>query len=259
VTTGYLTLPTSVTTQPLGREGRICSTSARIAPIGVASTTSSASATTLAKSFVASSQPRFYKPRRQHRVVGPHDDAFGDLAMSGRKADRTTEETGPRMESLPSIDGRCNSKYFVWQYHRLLIIVTALFGVQPTSRRFGEKRWQVTALQNHKEEYEDAGNHLASALAALCAVILLNSCAQPRPKAVTSLPKPSPAPAPQPHVARVPEIRGVWVSDTTKLDWDSATANLQRAGFNTIYATSRRWRGVLPEQRGVAEYRAWFA
>jgi len=84
------------------------------------------------------------------------------------------------------------------------------------------------------------GNHLASALAALCAVILLNSCAQPRPKAVTSLPKPSPAPAPQPHVARVPEIRGVWVSDTTKLDWDSATANLQRAGFNTIYANSRR-------------------
>jgi uncharacterized lipoprotein YddW (UPF0748 family) len=28
----------------------------------------------------------------------------------------------------------------------------------------------------------------------------------------------------------------VWVSDTTRLDWDSATANLQRAGFNTIYA-----------------------
>ncbi len=36
--------------------------------------------------------------------------------------------------------------------------------------------------------------------------------------------------------ARVGELRGVWVSDTTKLDWDSATADLQRAGFNTIYA-----------------------
>ena len=35
---------------------------------------------------------------------------------------------------------------------------------------------------------------------------------------------------------RVTELRGVWVSDTTRLDWDRATANLQRAGFNTIYA-----------------------
>jgi len=34
----------------------------------------------------------------------------------------------------------------------------------------------------------------------------------------------------------VAELRGVWVSDTTKLDWDSATANLQHAGFNTIFA-----------------------
>jgi uncharacterized lipoprotein YddW (UPF0748 family) len=37
-------------------------------------------------------------------------------------------------------------------------------------------------------------------------------------------------------MARLSELRGVWVSDTTKLDWDSATANLQRAGFNTIFA-----------------------
>lgn len=27
----------------------------------------------------------------------------------------------------------------------------------------------------------------------------------------------------------------MWVSETTRLDWDSATANLQRAGFNTMY------------------------
>jgi uncharacterized lipoprotein YddW (UPF0748 family) len=43
-------------------------------------------------------------------------------------------------------------------------------------------------------------------------------------------------PTPVPRPARAAELRGVWVSDTTKLDWDSATANLQRAGFNTIYA-----------------------
>jgi uncharacterized lipoprotein YddW (UPF0748 family) len=81
------------------------------------------------------------------------------------------------------------------------------------------------------------GNFLANPLIAVCAIILLNSCAQPRPATtVTSLPKPSPVPVPQPHVVRAPELRGVWVSDTTKLDWDTATASLQRAGFNTIYA-----------------------
>ena len=80
------------------------------------------------------------------------------------------------------------------------------------------------------------GNFLAGALVAACAIILLNSCAQPRPARVTSLPKPSLAPPPAPKPTRVAELRGVWVSDTTKLDWESATADLQRAGFNTIYA-----------------------
>jgi uncharacterized lipoprotein YddW (UPF0748 family) len=47
------------------------------------------------------------------------------------------------------------------------------------------------------------------------------------------VPQPPPIPA---KPARVTELRGVWVSDTTRLDWDRATANLQRAGFNTIYA-----------------------
>jgi uncharacterized lipoprotein YddW (UPF0748 family) len=31
------------------------------------------------------------------------------------------------------------------------------------------------------------------------------------------------------------EIRAIWVSDTTKLDWDTATSALQRGGFNTMY------------------------
>jgi len=52
--------------------------------------------------------------------------------------------------------------------------------------------------------------------------------------------KPTPAPgyvpAPAPRVATVSEVRGVWVSDTTKLDWDTATESLRLAGFNTIYA-----------------------
>jgi uncharacterized lipoprotein YddW (UPF0748 family) len=30
-------------------------------------------------------------------------------------------------------------------------------------------------------------------------------------------------------------VRAVWVSETTQLDWDRATAALQRAGFNTMY------------------------
>ena len=30
-------------------------------------------------------------------------------------------------------------------------------------------------------------------------------------------------------------MRAVWISETTKLDWDTATAALQHAGFNTMY------------------------
>ena len=80
------------------------------------------------------------------------------------------------------------------------------------------------------------GNFRANALIVAAAVILLNSCVQPHPSRVENLPKPPPIVAPVPRPVRVAELRGVWVSDTTKLDWDSATANLQRAGFNAIFA-----------------------
>jgi len=58
--------------------------------------------------------------------------------------------------------------------------------------------------------------------------LLLASCARPyRPPVRPPLPPPPPRP--------VTELRGVWVSDTTRLNWDEATAALQRAGFNTMY------------------------
>jgi uncharacterized lipoprotein YddW (UPF0748 family) len=56
---------------------------------------------------------------------------------------------------------------------------------------------------------------------------LLAACARPRPT------RPSPSAAQHPQ--QPPEIRAVWVSDTSKLNWDEATAELQRAGFNTMY------------------------
>ena len=86
------------------------------------------------------------------------------------------------------------------------------------------------------------GNYLAATLAVVAVISLLNSCTWRGPTYDQSLSKPTPAPAyvpspsPSPRVARVSELRGVWVSDTTKLDWDSATENLRRAGFNTIFA-----------------------
>jgi uncharacterized lipoprotein YddW (UPF0748 family) len=83
------------------------------------------------------------------------------------------------------------------------------------------------------------GNFPAGALIVAYGVILLfGSCTVSHPTYVTSPPKPPPPPlpVPVPRPTRAAELRGVWVSDTTKLDWDSATANLQRAGFNTIFA-----------------------
>jgi uncharacterized lipoprotein YddW (UPF0748 family) len=84
------------------------------------------------------------------------------------------------------------------------------------------------------------GNYLAATLAVVAVISLLNSCTWRGSTYDQSLSKPTPAPAyipsPSPRVARVSELRGVWVSDTTKLDWDSATENLRRAGFNTIFA-----------------------
>jgi uncharacterized lipoprotein YddW (UPF0748 family) len=59
-----------------------------------------------------------------------------------------------------------------------------------------------------------------------CVLALLVSCARPRP---------APPPATATLPTKPPEIRAVWVSDTPKLNWDTATADLQRAGFNTMY------------------------
>ncbi len=58
------------------------------------------------------------------------------------------------------------------------------------------------------------------------------SCASPRPPV-----KPGPVVPPRPpgKPLVVTEVRAVWVSDTLKLDWDTATRELQRAGFNTMY------------------------
>jgi uncharacterized lipoprotein YddW (UPF0748 family) len=84
------------------------------------------------------------------------------------------------------------------------------------------------------------GSLFATALVVVCTAILLNSCTRFCPTCDQSLSTPSPTRGPvpplPPRVARLTELRGVWMSDTTKLDWDSATANLQRAGFNTIFA-----------------------
>ncbi len=72
------------------------------------------------------------------------------------------------------------------------------------------------------------------ALVIACLVSLASACARPRPKTVKTTAKPPSrkpaAPRPQPT-----EVRAVWVSDTSRLDWNTATADLQRAGFNTLY------------------------
>ena len=61
----------------------------------------------------------------------------------------------------------------------------------------------------------------------LCALAV--SCARPRPPV-----KPGPVPS-HPVKPAATEVRAVWVSDTTKLDWETATRELQQAGFNTMY------------------------
>ena len=73
------------------------------------------------------------------------------------------------------------------------------------------------------------GSFIARVFVFVGALVLLNSCAHP------GLPRFAGVPQLTPIAPRAGELRGVWVSDTTRLDWDSATANLQRAGFNTIY------------------------
>jgi uncharacterized lipoprotein YddW (UPF0748 family) len=65
-------------------------------------------------------------------------------------------------------------------------------------------------------------------IAGVCLLGLGVSCAQPRPH-------PQPATPAKPAVEHPGEIRAVWVSDTARLNWDEATRQLQRAGFNTMY------------------------
>jgi uncharacterized lipoprotein YddW (UPF0748 family) len=70
----------------------------------------------------------------------------------------------------------------------------------------------------------------------VCIFILGISCARPRPRPTAPAPAPTLPPSPRSERGKpVTELRGVWVSDSTRLDWNEATARLQRAGFNTMY------------------------
>ncbi len=71
---------------------------------------------------------------------------------------------------------------------------------------------------------------MRSPMVVVCVLLLVAGCARPRPRPVAA-----PVPPPKPAVQRPPEIRAVWVSETPRLDWDAATRQLQRAGFNTMY------------------------
>jgi len=100
-------------------------------------------------------------------------------------------------------------------------------------------------------------------LTLLLLAALVAGCVAPPPPA-----KPTPAPVVQPLPPTLPaEVRAVWVSDTTKLDWDTATRDLRAAGFNTLYVNlasagaafyapggnDRVARGIaLARQRGLA-------
>jgi uncharacterized lipoprotein YddW (UPF0748 family) len=63
----------------------------------------------------------------------------------------------------------------------------------------------------------------------------------------------------RPVPSRAGEIRGVWVSDTARLDWNKATASLKRAGFNAMYVNFATGGGafhpdsrVLPDVSGMS-------
>ncbi len=84
------------------------------------------------------------------------------------------------------------------------------------------------------------------AIAAIGAALCFVSCAplQPTPQLVPP---------------RAGEIRGVWVSDTARLDWDKATAELKRNGFNAMYVNFASAGGafypdshVLPDVSGMS-------
>jgi len=69
-------------------------------------------------------------------------------------------------------------------------------------------------------------------LPVLLCLFALSCASPPRPPV-----KPAPVIPPRPVVVKptTTEVRAVWVSDTTRLDWDTATRELQRDGFNTMY------------------------
>ena len=80
-----------------------------------------------------------------------------------------------------------------------------------------------------------------SSLLSVCAALLIvggcsttdTTTTTPPPKHIVKTPPRSPVAPPVPKP--VSEVRGVWVSDTTRLDWNQATADLQRAGYNAMY------------------------
>lgn len=69
----------------------------------------------------------------------------------------------------------------------------------------------------------------------LCVAMAGVSCARPRPKTATKPRISTPSATAKPEPAKPTELRGVWVSDTARLDWQTATADLQRAGFNAMF------------------------
>jgi uncharacterized lipoprotein YddW (UPF0748 family) len=80
------------------------------------------------------------------------------------------------------------------------------------------------------------GKSFCHAVVIACVAIVATSCTMSRrpPATPTQAERPVPQ-APPSKPAPSTELRGVWVSDPTRLDWDRATTELQRAGFNAMY------------------------
>jgi len=76
---------------------------------------------------------------------------------------------------------------------------------------------------------KELGRFFRYAVIGICSVVFAISCAPTRPRTAIA------PTAPPPQRRPVAELRGVWVSDPSRLDWDGATADLQRAGFNAMY------------------------
>ncbi len=58
-------------------------------------------------------------------------------------------------------------------------------------------------------------------------------------------------PTPRLLPPRAGEIRGVWVSDTARLNWDDATSLLRRSGFNAMYVNFATGGGAFYPDSGV--------